>query len=333
VVTAKLESRAIDQNEELKKGDLYILKTFFENEWVSGEEIAKNLNITRMAVNKKVKRLEQFYQIDAHSKKGYFLKNKDILRIWDVEEYIKNSQYYTKFIYFHQIDSTNSYIKENRERLENATIVFGEKQIGGRGRLGRTWIDFSKGIKFSLLLKGINAPIDRIIPLTLFVGLKIAQSLMNFNIPVQIKWPNDIYLSNKKIGGILTELTGEIDNPESIVVGVGLNVNGKSIPDELLDTATTIEKEMGSSFDRTRIFISILKKLKEDIFTFLKVGFQPFKDDYKALCLNIGKSVVINDEEGECLDIGHNGELICQIGADILSIQSGEVSVKIKNNK
>ncbi|MEZ0536518.1 biotin--[acetyl-CoA-carboxylase] ligase [Caldicellulosiruptoraceae bacterium PP1] len=314
----------------INKDNITILKMLYnQNDYVSGEHIAEYFNISRMAVNKRIKDLKESFEIEAHTNKGYILKNRDIIRIWEIEDYIKNSSLFSEFIYLNEIDSTNLFIKNNISKLSNGTIVYTEKQVQGRGRLGRSWIDFSKGLKFSILINMKDTPLQKVIPLTLFTGLCMAKALLSFGIDAKIKWPNDIFLNNKKICGILTELTGEVDKTDFIVIGIGLNINGTNIPNELQNIATTIENATKRIYDRTSILIRFLKEFENNIDVFLTDGFIKFKEQYKSLCLNLNKNILINGEkELYCSDIGDNGELICDDNNKKVVIQSGEVSIR-----
>ncbi|ADQ47190.1 biotin/acetyl-CoA-carboxylase ligase [Caldicellulosiruptor kronotskyensis 2002] len=309
--------------------DIFILRKLYENEYISGEELASFLNISRMAINKRIKSLKALgYKIESARKKGYELVDKDIIRVWEIKDYIQSSNLFKEFIYLDEIDSTNTYVKQNQQHLENATVVYTERQTQGRGRLLRKWVDIEKGIKMSILLKLILFDLEKIVPLTLFTGLIINRVLRKYGVNSFIKWSNDIYLNGKKVCGILSELSGEVEGLGSIIIGIGINVNAESVPEDIKDIATTLKTETSQDFDRTRLIIDILSEFERELPNFDNYGFSYFRDEYKSFCLNFGKEILINGERMLCRDIGENGELVCEKDGEIIEISSGEVLMR-----
>ncbi|BCS82232.1 biotin--[acetyl-CoA-carboxylase] ligase [Anaerocellum diazotrophicum] len=309
--------------------DIFILRKLYENEYISGEELASYLNISRMAINKRIKSLKDLgYKIESTKKKGYELSDKDIIRVWEIRDYIQSSNLFKEFIYIDEVDSTNTYVKQNQQHFKNATVVYAERQTQGRGRLSRRWVDLEKGIKMSILLKLLLLDLEKIIPLTLFTGLVINRVLRKYGVNSFIKWSNDIYLNGKKICGILSELSGEVEGLGSIIIGIGINVNAKSVPEDIKDIATTLKAETSQDFDRTRLIIDILIEFERDLSNFDKYGFSYFRDEYKSFCINLGKEILINGERMLCRDIGENGELVCEKDGKIIEISSGEVTIR-----
>lgn len=309
---------------------VYILKRLYEQDFVSGENLARELDVSRMAINKRIKSLQEMgFSITGCRKRGYQLVDKDIIRIWEIENFVSKSNLFEDFLFFDQINSTNSYIKENQEKLKSATVVYAERQTAGRGRLGRSWIDLEKGIKMSIFLSIDFIDIEKLVPLTLFTGLVVNRVLRTFKVNSFIKWSNDILINGKKVCGILTELLGELDGRGNVIIGIGLNVNATNLPEDILEIATTLKKEMGVSFDRTDIIIGILKEFEKEFENFKTRGFLPFRDEYKSYCANLEREIIINGEQKAfCKDIGQNGELICEQNGKELKIHSGEVTVR-----
>jgi len=309
--------------------DICILKKLYENEYISGEELASLLHVSRMAINKRIKSLRALgYRIESAKKKGYMLVDKDVIRIWEIEGYIQSSNLFKEFIYLDEVDSTNAYVKQNQQYLPNATLVYAERQTQGRGRFSRSWVDLDKGIKMSILLKLLLLDLEKIVPFTLFTGLVINRVLRKHGVESFIKWSNDIYLNGKKVCGILSELSGEVEGFGSIIIGIGINVNAKSVPEEIKDIATTLKAETLHDFDRTRLIIDILKEFERELSNFEKYGFSYFRDEYKSFCINLGKEILVNGERMLCKDIGKNGELVCEKDGKIVEISSGEVTIR-----
>lgn len=195
--------------------------------YVSGERISQELGISRAAVWKHIKKFKaDGYEIESATNKGYRLISlPDIL----TEHTIKNGLG-TKFIgqnvfVYHETDSTNSRAKENFS-VPDGSLFIAEIQNHGKGRLGRSWeAPEGVGIWLSLLLKPRLSPTE-VSQITLIAGLAVCRAIGN---NAKIKWPNDIVIGSKKICGILTEMSAEINMVNFVVCGIGINVNTRRL--------------------------------------------------------------------------------------------------------
>lgn len=210
---------------------MYPLKIDFEEEdftelvsllrnWASGEEIAKKFGISRNAVWKKIQRLKEMgFEVESKRRKGYKIVSQPDFSAISILEALKsiNAERIVKRIYYYpETDSTN-----NRARnLESGSFVIARRQLSGKGRLGREWMSEKGGLYFSFVLEPPFG-VEDVPKITLTAGVAVAESLADFN--AKLKWPNDVLIHGKKVCGILSEISGEVERLK-IIVGVGINV-------------------------------------------------------------------------------------------------------------
>ena len=256
-----------------------------------------------------------------------------------LEDAVKTEKLGHPLYFYPETDTTNDRIRELAlEDAAEGTLAVAEMQTACRGRMGRTWqAPKDSGIWMSLLLRPDIPPMQASV-LTLLTGIAFAEAIEEVtDVEVGIKWPNDILLNRKKLVGILTEMDCDMEQIHSVTVGMGINVNTKSFPEELKDIATSLYLEMGREFDRAVIVGCVMKHFEALYEEFLEKGgvFAPFKERYRRKCLNIGKEVRVIGREtylAMALDITPEGELIVKRkdnGAEEV-VFSGEVSIREK---
>lgn len=304
-------------------------------EFVSGEELSKELGISRTAVWKHINALkEEGYNIESVNKKGYRLLDSpnDLLNPQNIYHNLKTEMIGQNIIHFNTIESTNDYLKQVGNDVEEGTVVISEEQTKGKGRLGRVWDSkVGEGIWMSMVLKPNIMPYKAPF-ITLIAGASIIKALNNLGVQAQIKWPNDIIINNKKVCGILTELSAEIERINYVVIGIGMNVKNEDFDSILENKATSLYKE-GYKLHRLDIVKEIFcqfellykKYLEDDKEEVLKVC-----RDYSAV---IDKDIyVIRNNEKElarCIDINEEGNLVVKSeDGEIKEIISGEVSIR-----
>jgi BirA family transcriptional regulator, biotin operon repressor / biotin---[acetyl-CoA-carboxylase] ligase len=209
-----------------------------------------------------------------------------------------------------QIDSTNDYLKQlNKEKfLENFTTIFTENQTKGKGQMGNVWISKKgKNLTFSTLYSlEINENLDSI-NLIMITAVSIIEVLIKNNLEnLAIKWPNDIILQNKKIGGILIEQSKNYHNQTSFIIGIGLNVFKNDFKD--LPNASSIEQITRKKLDLNFLLIEIISQLKQNIS--LKNNFKEKYLNY-LYKLNLATTFLINDKKeiGKIVDVSTEGKL------------------------
>ena len=197
--------------------------------FVSGEVMSASLGVSRNAVHKHVKSLRaRGYRILGISRRGYRLEEEPArLSLGHITERTAGSRFAGSYRYYDEIESTNAEAKSLANRgAPEGTVVIAEAQTAGRGRLGRRWTSpAGKGLLFSVLLRP-SLPMNEVHLLTLVAACAAAEAIESLAAaPVTIKWPNDLFIGDRKVGGILMQVTGEQDEVDWVVVGIGVNVN------------------------------------------------------------------------------------------------------------
>lgn len=232
-------------------------------------------------------------------------------------------------------DSTNLLAKRLADAgAPHGTLAVAEFQTAGRGRFERRW-QAPKGssVMMSLLLRPSFAP-SAAPMLTLVMGLSVAQAVQSLGLRAQIKWPNDVVLSRKKICGILTEMHLDGANIGNVIIGVGINVNLTDISPELQDKATSLFLEAGYSFERNLVVAAVMERFEKNYGIFEKTcDLSKLKEAYEALLANFGQPVRVlekdNSYEGIALGIDEQGALLVRReNGEIFRVDSGEVSVR-----
>ncbi len=234
-----------------------------------------------------------------------------------------------KFLYFEEIDSTNSYLKREYEHLSDMTIVSAGHQYAGKGRLGRKWEDDSHSLVFSILLKD-SLEEDRSHLLPLLSGVSLLTTLEDYSIPSLIKWPNDVLIEGKKCAGILLESICE-EEIKALIIGIGINVNTKEFPDELKNKAISLSQYSKKEYDKKEVlhsFISHFEKFyldyqnNED--TFLEILKKHSYLDQKEITLNYYGE----NKHVKVLGILDDGSLQVKEGEKVYSVSSGEATLE-----
>lgn len=234
-----------------------------------------------------------------------------------------------------ETDSTNLLAKRlAREGAPHGTLAVAEFQTAGRGRLGRSWkVPEGTAVMMSLVLKPEFEPRYASM-LTLVMGLSVAQAAEQTGFSVSIKWPNDVVISHKKICGILTEMSVSEGRIESVVIGVGVNVNNREFPEELADKATSLYLEAGHEFDRSRIPGLVMAAFEKNYEKFVQTcDLSLLLRDYEALLANRNQPVRVLDMrapfEGIARGITETGELLVERpDGETVEVGAGEVSVR-----
>ncbi|MBO4846710.1 MAG: biotin--[acetyl-CoA-carboxylase] ligase [Lachnospiraceae bacterium] len=232
-----------------------------------------------------------------------------------------------------EVDSTNEYLKrmvEDGYDSDEMLTVTAQFQTAGKGRRGRQWFsDPGTALMFSVLVKPKLA-MDDFSMITLIMAMAVRQSLKDIDIDPRIKWPNDIVLGEKKICGILTEALLE---SKRLIVGVGINTNQESIPQELKDSATSILLETDDCVDHDSLLDSILFNFEKLLDRLSESGdMTDLKSEYEEALVSLDKEVTVLDPTGEfngtCKGIDNKGQLIVSHEGQDTYVYAGEVSVR-----
>lgn len=306
--------------------------------FLSGEDIGRELSITRAAVWKGIKKLrEEGYEIEAVTNRGYRLTNPETMyNKRELEQGLKTKTMGQSIYFYEETDTTNNRARELAlEGAPEGTLVVAEKQTAGRGRRGKVWESpLGTGIWMSLVLRPQIMPAEASV-LTLLCGLATAEAIKaETGLSAGIKWPNDILINGKKAVGILTEMDCEMSEVHFVILGIGINVNTASFPPEIADIATSLYLECGKTVSRRRLVHKVLERLEEHYETFLRTGsFTAMLEDYRKHCITLGKEVHVLGREpffAEALDITPEGELLVRRADNGKEevVFSGEVSIR-----
>jgi BirA family biotin operon repressor/biotin-[acetyl-CoA-carboxylase] ligase len=321
----------------LKKEVLTVLKKNKEN-FISGEQLSNQLDVSRTAIWKHINALkEEGYKIESIPRKGYkLIEEPDILSREELLIELDSNRLGNDIYCFKTIDSTNNYGKKlAMDGAEEGTIVISDEQTGGRGRLGRTWVSPNgSNIYMSMILRPAIYPSEAA-KITEITAAAVANAIDKVtNLEVGIKWPNDIILDNKKICGILTEMSAELNDINYVIVGIGINVNIHEFPEDIKDIATSIRMTLGGEVSRRKLVINIVKEFEKLYYDFIGTGsLKKTVDICKERSVTLGKTVKIINKNttmiAKAIDISQNGELVIKKDdGEIINIISGEVSVR-----
>ena len=308
--------------------------------YLSGAKLGEELGVSRAAIWKEIRRLRnEGYEIEAVNNKGYrLMKGQELFNQTELREGIDTKKLGHPVFFYETTDSTNLSLRRlAQEGKPEGTLAVAQMQTAGRGRMGRHWIaPAGTGIWMSLLLRPETMPKDAPV-ITLLAGLAVCRAIRKLlGLMVQIKWPNDILLNEKKLCGILTEMDAEMDCIRCIVLGIGINVNIMKFPEDIVQSATSLKKEAGCEEDILRIPLinAVLMEFEEIYCQFQKdYDFTPFLPEYIQLCHTIGKQVQVLSKKTFCgyaANVTPNGELVVrkEDGEEVL-VYSGEVSVRV----
>lgn len=300
--------------------------------FVSGQDIANALNVSRTAVWKHISNLKkEGYNIVAISNRGYKLDcDLDILNDEEIN--------YRPVKYIQEVGSTNDVAKTlARENCDDKLLVVCDYQSSGKGRLGRKWMsEKGKGLYMSMVLRPDIMPVEAP-QITLVAGMATALAINELTgLNANIKWPNDIIVNGSKIVGILTEMSAEMESVKYVVVGIGVNVDNEQFDDDIKNKASSLFLQTGQKYRRAEIADAIVTKFMYLYDKYCKFGFASLADEYNRLCINIGRDVRTTGKtqvQGKALGINENGELMIQTQDGIKTILSGEVSLRNINGE
>ena len=313
------------------------------SDYISGEAISLELGISRAAVNTAVKALRaDGYSIESSTKKGYRLESSaGILSPGELLPYLPESRLASVTVE-DSVTSTNDVLKTIASSgAPEGTVLIADQQTKGKGRRGRSFESPSgTGIYLSYLLRPAASPAS-VAHVTACTAVCVHNAILKAcGVNTSIKWVNDLVLDNKKICGILTEmnLESETYSIDSIIVGIGINVNGSSdiFPPEVRSVAGSLESITGASYDRARIAASLISEL-DKLSSCLTSDTSSYLETYSSSCITVGKevSIVSVHDSGEAprhgTAIAVNPDYTLKVrlaDGTITDIQSGEVSVR-----
>ena len=243
---------------------------------VSGARIAREIGVSRSTVWRWVTRLRELgVRVKGEQHTGYFLeKVPDILTPDTLRQRLKGSIFGKRIHHYFKVDSTNRVAMDLGHAGEpEGTVVIAEEQTAGRGRAGHSWhSERATGIYVTVLLRPKISPVQASL-LTMMAGLSAFSAIRSqSDIEPDLKWPNDILVNGKKLGGILTEMHAEPNQVRFVIVGIGINVNQEKFPADLSAIATSLRAETGRPQSRLELVVRLLRQFETDYNQFIANG-------------------------------------------------------------
>ena len=306
-------------------------------DYISGQEMCNGLKLSRTAVWKHIKALRaEGYEIDSVNNRGYKLvSSPDIVDEKHIKEHLHTKWLAKDIIYLPETDSSNIQAKRLGENGgKNGTVVVTNRQTAGRGRRGKEWISPAGNCYFSMLLYP-DVRVDRASMITLISAMAVAKTVKEISgLCAMIKWPNDVVVNGKKICGILTESSTDLEYIQYVVVGIGINCNQKEFDSEIKDMATSIFLESENAVMRAGLLARFFEYFEDYYEMFLETeDLSKLSEEYNELLINRGRDVKIVEKSGErvlkAIGINDKGALVVEnASGEQESIVSGEVSVR-----
>jgi BirA family transcriptional regulator, biotin operon repressor / biotin---[acetyl-CoA-carboxylase] ligase len=309
---------AVHLQSEIRKK---LLDAFSNNDdqYLSGQTLADTIGCSRTAIWKHIEELRKDgFELEAIRNKGYrILKTPERVSADEIRLGLKTKFLGQSIQYEDSVDSTQRVAHRLAyDQSMEGTVVVAEEQTLGRGRMDRKWYSPKyTGIWMSIILRP-KIPLPKAPQLTLIAAVAVVQAIEELTeLTPQIKWPNDILINGKKLTGILTELQAEADQINSVIIGMGINVNQalEDFPIELREIATSLAIEQGVFFSRSSIIRSVLTNLEKLYILYLEKGFFPIKILWESYAISIGKTIkartLSNVIEGKALGITDDGVL------------------------
>src|SRR5260370_41841466 len=303
---------------------------------VSGARIGREIGVSRSTVWRWVTRLRELgVRVKGQQRTGYFLEQvPDILTPDMLRQRLKGCFFGKRIFHFFKTDSTNRVALELGHAGEpEGAVGLAEEQTAGRGRAGRVWhSQRAAGIYVTLLLRPKLAPVQAPL-LTMTAGLSAHSAVQTLTgLDVDLKWPNDLLIGGKKVGGILTEMHAEPSQVRFVIVGIGSNVNQDKFPAELEARATSLRAASGRPQSRLELLVRLLREFERDYNNFLSEGSAAVIDRFsKVSSYAYGKRVRVSngreDVTGTTAGIGPEGLLLVKRdNGQVMTVIAGDVT-------
>jgi len=322
----------------LKGINIPVLSYLSEKKFITGRELSNQFGISRVAVWKQIQKLKKLgYIISADNKKGYrIVSSADILLPHEIYRNLHTKYIGKQIFYYNKVTSTNSMaketIKDKKDYFQEGTVIIADIQTAGRGRLGRTWYSPLGGIWLTIVLFPNLEPVY-ISKITLMTAVVLVQSIRKlYDIPVQIKWPNDVVVKGKKLCGILTEMAAESDCINYVAVGIGVNANlkGEDFPKDVRGKSISLMEILEKSISRVKLVQLLLEDFEKYYHLLQQKQFTPILQEWKLNAETLGKNITILSAgqkiTGKAIDITSEGALVIRKeGRETVNILSGTV--------
>lgn len=318
--------------------DILILRALFTQpgHYISGEELAAQAGVSRAAIWKHLDQLQKIgYPIEAQPHQGYRLLSPP--DVWCADEIAARlptpepGHPNWRVLLFQETASTNDLVwREAQNGAEEGLVIIAEQQSAGRGRQGRQWQSNARHGLYSSLLLRPHWPLSQITRLTIVSSLAVAEAVEKLcGKEIRIKWPNDVFLRGKKLGGILSEVQADPEAIRFAVVGIGLNVaqTREEFPAALSEIATSLKIETGHDFRRADLLVEILSTLQRRY----RQPFDTVRHDWSERCFSLGQTISVRtptggQQVGQAVGLDENGALLLRSESGrVATITAGDI--------
>lgn len=297
----------------------------------SGQRLGELLGMSRAGINKYMQRLRDWgLEVITLPGKGYRLSQP--LQLLNAD-FIQSQLGSSSTMVLPVIDSTNQYLLDRLDCLTSGDVCIAEYQQAGRGRRGRQWFSpFGANLYLSMYWRLPQGPAASV-GLSLVVGIAITEVLHQLGATqVKVKWPNDLYLNDRKLAGILVELTGKTGDAAQLVIGVGINLMMHNVAADVVNQGWINLQEAGIRVDRNQLTVQVVNALRTTLAQFDQSGLLPFIPRWTALDNLIHRPVklIIGDRQicGISRGIDNQGALLLEQDGVIKPWVGGEISVR-----
>jgi BirA family biotin operon repressor/biotin-[acetyl-CoA-carboxylase] ligase len=322
---------------------LAILNALNQPGFVSGQALGEQLGISRAAVSKHINSLQVMgLDIFKVTGKGYSLNNHaGLLNQTKIQQHFNQLTSQLKSqpvnVEVHPIiDSTNSELMRRiqaKTALESGTVIVAEMQQAGRGRRGRVWQSpFGANLYYSYFWR-LDDGLQAAMGVSIAVGLAVYDTIKAlYDIELELKWPNDIYLNKQKLAGVLVELDGQPQGPCQLVLGIGINLQMPQSFSQHIDQAWTDLSQHTQQLDKNELVASLTYHLELRLDQYRKSGLHTMHEQWNSLNAFAGECVELNTGHrswrGICEGIDPQGGIRIRQDGEVKSYYGGEISLR-----
>ena len=310
---------------------LHILKTLGDGEFHSGEALGHDLSISRAAIAKHIKGLSE-WGVDIYRIQGRGYQLAHPMQLLDEARLTDSSE--PKLELIPVIDSTNQYLLERVNESEKGRVCVAEYQASGRGRRGRQWVSpFGSNLYLSMYWR-LDAGMAAAMGLSLVIGIAAVEALEEMGIQgVKLKWPNDLYYQDKKLAGILVEMSGQAGGAANLVIGMGLNIGMPDKQPDIDQPWTTLNQVCADlRLDRTQLALTLIEHWKTILLDYEMMGLAGFVDRWNRLDNFIGRPVKLlmgaREVKGIVQGIDQQGGVVLETDNGLETYIGGEISLR-----
>lgn len=310
---------------------LTLVSILADGEFHSGEQLGERLGMSRAAINKHIQTLRD-WGVDVFTVPGKGYSLPEPIQLLNEEQIVAQVQT-GKVAVLPVIDSTNQYLLDRISELRSGDACVAEYQQAGRGRRGRKWFSpFGANLYLSMYWRLEQGPAAAI-GLSLVIGIIMAEVLQELGAEnVRVKWPNDLYLGDRKLAGILVELTGKTGDAAQIVIGAGINLSMRHAESDVINQGWVNLQEAGVVIDRNTLAVRLINALRSALQSFEQEGLSPWLSRWKKLDNFIDRPVklIIGEREifGISRGIDAQGALLLEQDGVIKPWMGGEISLR-----